>query len=145
MRRGALHRAAKDLGCNVVALGHHFDDAIETFMLNLFFEGRLGCFSPVSYLSRMELRMIRPMIYLPEKDVRYFASKANLPIIKSPCPADGNTQREEMKQLLARLDREHNGLRYRIFGAMQRGEIDGFKVASGMQGIKAYEDDSAEE
>ena len=145
MRRGALHRAAKELGCNVVALGHHFDDAIETFMLNLFFEGRLGCFSPVSYLSRMELRMIRPMIYLPEKDVRYFSSKANLPIIKSPCPADGNTQREEMKQLLARLDREHNGLRYRIFGAMQRGEIDGFKVASGMQGIKAYEDDSAEE
>ena len=138
MRRGALHRAAKDLGCNVVALGHHFDDAVETFMLNLFFEGRLGCFSPVTYLSRMDITLIRPMIYMPEKEVRYFTNKVNLPVIKSPCPADGNTQREEMKQLLAKLDREHDGLRYRIFGAMQRGEIDGFKVVPGMQGIKAY-------
>ncbi len=142
MRRGALHRAAKELGCNVVALGHHFDDAVETFMLNLFFEGRIGCFSPVTYLSRMDLRMIRPMVYLPEKDVRYFASKADLPVIKSPCPADGNTQREEMKQLLSRLDREHPGLRYRIFGAMQRGEIDGFHQAPGMQGIKAYAEET---
>ena len=141
MRRGALHNAAKDLGCNVVALGHHFDDAIETFMLNLFFEGRIGCFSPVSYLSRTDLRLIRPLIYLPEKDVRYFASKVNLPVIKSPCPADGNTQREEMKQLLAKLDRENRGLRYRIFGAMQRGEIDGFKPVKKMQGISAYAQD----
>ena len=145
MRRGALHRAAKDLGCNTVALGHHFDDAVETFMLNLFFEGRIGCFSPVTYLSRMDLRLIRPLIYLPEKDVRYFASKAQLPVVKSPCPADGNTQREEMKQLLAKLDREHNGLRYRIFGAMQRGEVDGFKAVGGMQGLKAYREDEAEE
>ena len=143
MRRGALHRATKEIGCNTVALGHHFDDAVETFMLNLFFEGRIGCFSPITYLSRMDLRMIRPMIYLPEKDVRYFSSRANLPVIKSPCPADGNTQREEMKQLLARLDREHNGLRYRIFGAMQRGEIDGFKVVGGMQGIKAYREEES--
>ena len=141
MRRGALHNAAKELGCNVVALGHHFDDAVETFMLNLFFEGRLGCFSPVSFLSRTELRLIRPMIYLPEKDVRYFANKAKLPVIKSPCPADGNTQREEMKQLLHKLDRENKGLRYRIFGAMQRGEISGFKPTSGMQGVAAYAED----
>ena len=141
MRRGALHNAAKELGCNVVALGHHFDDAVETFMLNLFFEGRLGCFSPVSYLSRTELRLIRPMVYMPEKDVRYFASKANLPVVKSSCPADGNTQREEIKQLLATLDRKHDGLRYRIFGAMQRGEIDGFREFPGMQGVKAYKNE----
>ena len=145
MRRGALHNAAKDLGCNVVALGHHFDDAVETFMLNLFFEGRIGCFSPVTYLSRKELRMIRPLIYLPEKDVRYFANKAELPVIKSICPADGNTQREEMKQLLAKLDRENKGLRYRIFGAMQRGEISGFKPVKGMQGISAYANEDKEE
>ena len=144
MRRGALHNAAKDLGCNVVALGHHFDDAVETFMLNLFFEGRIGCFSPVTYLSRVGLKMIRPMIYMPEKDVRYFASKVALPVIKSPCPADGNTQREEMKKLLANLDRKHDGLRYRIFGAMQRGEIDGFKIASAMDGIKDYDTDNEE-
>ena len=145
MRRGALHNAAKELGCNVVALGHHFDDAVETFMLNLFFEGRIGCFSPVTYLSRADLRLIRPLLYLPEKDVRYFANKAELPVVKSPCPADGNTQREEMKQLLAKLDRENRGLRYRIFGAMQRGEISGFKPAGGMQGIAAYslEDDGS--
>ena len=141
MRRGALHNAAKELGCTTVALGHHFDDAVETFMLNLFFEGRLGCFSPVTYLSRVGLKMIRPMIYMPEKDIRYFASKVELPVVKSPCPADGNTQREEMKQLLRELDRKHEGLRYRIFGAMQRGEIDGFKPASEMQGLKAYREE----
>jgi tRNA(Ile)-lysidine synthase TilS/MesJ len=141
MRRGALHTAAKELGCNTVALGHHFDDVVETFMLNLFFEGRLGCFQPVTYLSRMDIRLIRPMIYMPEKDVRYFSNGANLPVIKSPCPADGNTQREEMKQLLAKLDRENKGLRYRIFGAIQRGQIDGFKPIPNMQGIKSYDND----
>ena len=141
MRRGALHTAAKELGCNTVALGHHFDDVVETFMLNLFFEGRLGCFQPVTYLSRMDLRLIRPMIYMPEKDVRYFAKNAELPVVKSTCPADGNTQREEMKQLLAKLDRENRGLRYRIFGAIQRGEIDGFKEMGKMQGIKNYTDE----
>ena len=145
MRRGALHNAAKELGCNTVALGHHFDDAVETLMLNLFFEGRIGCFSPVSYLSRTELKLIRPLLYLPEKDVRYFASKAELPVVKSSCPADGNTEREEMKKLLADLDRKHNGLRYRIFGAMQRGEIDGFRPTSRLKGIKAYENNGEKE
>lgn len=139
MRRGALHNAAKELGCNRVALGHHFDDAVETFMLNLFHEGRIGCFSPVSYLSRTDLYLIRPMIYLPEKDVRYFTSHTELPVVKSACPADGNTEREEMKKLLTSLDREHKGLRYRIFGAMQRGEIDGFKLPQGrMKSMNDY-------
>ena len=141
MRRGALHGDAKKYGCNKVALGHHFDDAVETFMLNLFFEGRIGCFSPVTYLSRVGIKMIRPMIYMPEKDVRYFANKVDLPVVKSPCPADGNTQREEMKQLLAELDRKHDGLRYRIFGAMQRGEIDGFREISPMKGKKEYREE----
>lgn len=144
MRRGALHNAARELGCNTVALGHHFDDAVETLMLNLFFEGRIGCFSPVSYLSRTEIKLIRPLLYLPEKDVRYFATKANLPVIKSPCKADGNTQREEIKRLLADLDRRHDGLRYRIFGAMQRANVDGFHEVTRMQGIKAYSADKAE-
>lgn len=142
MRRGALHNAAKSLGCNRVALGHHFDDAVETFMLNLFYEGRIGCFSPVTYLSRADLHLIRPMIYLPEKDVRYFAAHTELPVVKSSCPADGNTEREAMKQLLSTLDREHKGLRYRIFGAMQRGEIDGFKEPQKrMRPVDDYVDD----
>jgi tRNA(Ile)-lysidine synthase TilS/MesJ len=134
MRRGALHTAAKELGCNKVALGHHFDDVVETFMLNLFYEGRLGCFQPVTYLSRIDLHVIRPLIYMPEKDVRYFANKVSLPVISSPCPADKNTERENMKQLLASIEKENKGLRYRIFGAIQRGEIDGFKTMGRMQG-----------
>ncbi len=141
MRRGALYNTAKSLGCTSVALGHHFDDVVETFMLNLFYEGRIGCFQPVTYLSRTDITLIRPMIYMPEKDVRYFASKAELPVIKSPCPADGNTEREEMKQLLFKLERENKGLRYRIFGAIQRGEVDGFREMGKMQGVKAYGDD----
>ncbi|MBQ8718386.1 MAG: tRNA 2-thiocytidine(32) synthetase TtcA [Clostridia bacterium] len=128
MRRGALNNAAKELGCTTVALGHHFDDAVDTFMLNLFFEGRIGCFQPVTYLSRQDLYVIRPMVYMPEKDIRYFATHNTLPVVKSACPANGNTEREEMKQLLNSLDRKYPGLRYRIFGAMQRGEIDGFHL-----------------
>lgn len=138
MRRGALYGYARDIGCTSVALGHHFDDVVETFMLNLFYEGRLGCFQPVTYLSNTGITMIRPMIYMPEKDVRYFASKNILPIIKSPCPADGNTEREEMKKLLHTLELQNKGLRYRIFGAIQRGEIDGFKECGRMQGLKDY-------
>jgi tRNA(Ile)-lysidine synthase TilS/MesJ len=144
MRRGALYGYAKQIGCNKVAFGHHFDDVVETFMLNLFYEGRLGCFQPVTYLSNTDITLIRPMIYMPEKDVRYFASKTELPIVKSTCPADGNTEREEMKKLLASIEKTNKGLRYRIFGAIQRGEIDGFKEIGKMQGIKAYADEGEE-
>ena len=144
MRRGALNNAARELGCTSVALGHHFDDVVETFMLNLFFEGRLGCFSPVTYLSRVGIKVIRPMIYMPEKDVRDFARKNELPVIESPCPADKNTQREEMKQLLHSLERQNKGLRYRIFGAITRGELDGFRDTGKMEGIKTYSEPDAE-
>ncbi len=145
MRRGALHTAAKELGCNKVALGHHFDDVVETFMLNLFHEGRIGCFQPVTYLSRIDLHLIRPLIYMPEKDIKYFASRVELPIIESPCPADKNTERENMKQLLHQLERNNKGLRYRIFGAILRGEIDGFRPMGRMQGIKKYINEESEE
>lgn len=141
MRRGALYGYARDIGFNKVALGHHFDDVVETFMLNLFYEGRLGCFQPVTFLSNTGVTLIRPMLYMPEKDVRYFAAKAELPVVKSSCPADGNTEREEMKKLLASLERKNKGLRYRIFGAIQRGEIDGFREIGKMQGIKNYSED----
>ncbi len=141
MRRGALYNYAREIGCNTVALGHHFDDVVETFMLNLFYEGRLGCFQPVTYLSNTQITLIRPMIYMPEKDIRYFASKNILPIVKSPCPADGNTEREKMKKLLHELEMQNKGLRYRIFGAIQRGEIDGFKAMGRMQGMKDYEEE----
>lgn len=145
LRRGALHNAAKSLGCTSVALGHHFDDVVETFMLNLFFEGRIGCFSPVTNLSRVGIKLIRPMIYMPEKDVRDFAKKNALPVVESPCPADKNTQREEMKQLLHSLEVQNRGLKYRIFGAIARGEIDGFREMGRMEGIKNYSDISESE
>ncbi len=127
MRRGALHAAAVEAGCNKVALGHHYDDAVETFMLNLFFEGRIGCFSPVSYLSNRKITLIRPMLYATEKDVMYFVGKRTLPIIKSLCPEDRKTERENMKNLLAELERGNHGLKHRIFHAMCQGNVDGFK------------------
>lgn len=127
MRRGALHVAANEEGCNKVALGHHYDDAVETFMMNLFFEGRLGCFSPKSYLSNRKLWLIRPMIYAMEKDVSYFARRQNLPIVTNLCPEDKATERENMKKLLRTLEADNPGLRHRIFHAMCKGEIDGFK------------------
>ena len=140
MRRGALHNAAKSLGCTAVALGHHFDDVVETFMLNLFFEARLGCFSPVTYLSKVDLRLIRPLLYMPERHVVDFVNRNNLPVVETKCPADKHTEREEMKQLLRTLEHKYKGLRYRLYGAICRGEIDGFHEVGGrMQGgIKEY-------
>ena len=141
LRRGMVNDTAKKLGCNKVALGHHFDDVVETFMLNLFFEGRLGCFAPVTYLDRTDITVIRPLIYAPEKDIRYFAANADLPVVKSACPADGKTERESMKQFLADLEFKHKGLRHRIFGAMQKAGIDGYKEAK----VKIYSDPKRDE
>ena len=118
MRRGSLHLAAVEMGCNKVALGHHFDDVVETFMMNLFFEGRLGCFSPVTYLSNRKINLIRPMIYATEKDVIYFTRRQNLPVVKSLCPEDHNTERENMKNLLADIEKTNKGLKHRIFKAI---------------------------
>ncbi len=120
MRRGALHDAAKELGCNKLALGHHFDDTVETFMLNLVHEGRLASFLPVTWLSRKQLTVIRPLLYVREKDVRYFVGKTPLPVLKNPCPADGETEREAMKQLLTSLEKQYKGVKHRIFDAMRK-------------------------
>ena len=141
LRRGMVNDTAKKLGCNKVALGHHFDDAVETFMLNLFYEGRLGCFSPVTYLDRTDITVIRPFIYAPEKDIRYFAASAELPVIESACPANRNTEREAMKKLLADIEFQNKGLRHRIFGAMQKAGLDGFVEAR----IKNYSDPKKDE
>lgn len=130
MRRGILHDTVKEMGANKIALGHHFDDVVDTFMLNLFHEGRIGSFSPVTYLSRKEITMIRPLIYAPEKDIRYFVARNDLPIVESRCPEDKHTERETMKKMLDYLDRDYKGLKHRIFGAMQRAGIDGYKLPS---------------
>ena len=127
LRRGILNDHAKAEGCNKVALAHHMDDAVETFLLNLLHEGRLASFAPVTYLDRRDLTVIRPLIYAPEKEIRQFTAKANLPVVHNPCPANGETQREYVKKLLAEWSRSHKGVKNRIFGAMRRGNISGFK------------------
>jgi len=131
MRRGVLHETAKRLGATKIALGHHNDDVVETFMLNLFYEGRLGCFSPKTYLSRTDITVIRPFVYLLEKEIRSFTKKVELPVVESTCPADKDSERKNMKDLLAVLDKENRGLRTRIFGAICRGGIDGFAEITG--------------
>jgi tRNA(Ile)-lysidine synthase TilS/MesJ len=124
MRRGVLHETAKSAGCNKIALGHSFNDAIETFVMNLFMEGRLGCFSPVSYLSRRDLTLIRPLVFAPEKEIRRAARANELPIVKSPCPEDGHTKRQEIKEFLASRERVDKGFTERLFGAMRKADID---------------------
>lgn len=124
MRRGILHDTAKELGCNKIALGHHLDDAAETFVMNLLIESRVGCFAPVTYLSRRDITMIRPLVYVREREVEAAAERLNLPVVKSNCPADEKTKREEVKKLLAELSKQYGDVPEKIVGAMQRGKID---------------------
>ena len=120
LRRGALHEAALARGIRKIALGHHHDDAVETFLLSLLFEGRLSCFQPVTYLDRTGITQIRPLLYLSEKTVSHFAEAQGLPVVHNTCPADKHTKRQEVKELLYRLCADYPGLKERIFGAMQR-------------------------
>ena len=120
MRRGALNQAILDLGCNKVALGHHYDDAVETFMMSLLYEGRISCFQPVTDLDRTGVIQIRPMLYIHEKTVDNFAARQSLPIVHNRCPVDKTTKREEIKQLIFSLSATYPDLKERIFGAMQR-------------------------
>ncbi len=128
MRRGMLHDAAKEAGCNKLALGHHLDDAVVTFYMNLLDGGKIGCFRPVSYLSRKDLTLIRPMVFAYEKDVAKVARKLSLPVTKSACTADGITERQRVKELLYKLEKEngYNSLYQKTLGALQRGGIDGW-------------------
>ena len=120
MRRGALHDLLREQGYNKIALGHHYDDAVETFLMSLLYEGRISCFEPVTYLSRSGLTQIRPMLYLGEKAVVHFAEREHLPIVHNTCPADKHTKRQEVKELIAALQAQYPDLKTKIFGAMQR-------------------------
>lgn len=128
LRRGILYSTAKEHGCRKIALGHHFDDAVETLLMNLFIEGNLGCFSPVTYLDRMDVSMIRPLLYAKEKELRSFVNAAGITCSPKYCPADGNTKREEWKQFLAEMERKDPGVKDRLFGAIERANLDGFSV-----------------
>ena len=126
LMHGALNKAAKNLGCNKVALAHHLDDSAETFMLNLIYESRISTFSPVTYLDRSDLTLIRPLIYAPEKEIKSFTKSQNLPVVKNSCPIDKKTKREEVKILLGDLSRKYRNFKYNIFSAIEKAEIDGY-------------------
>ena len=124
MRKGALNNAADELGCNKVALGHNKNDVIETFLMSIIFEGRISCFSPVSFLERKKLYSIRPLIYVAEYEAKSFARSLDTLIVKNPCPASGNTKRQEIKELILSLNKTYPNLSQKIFGAITRGLPD---------------------
>ncbi len=126
MRKGALNEAIKKAGCNKVAYAHHKDDVVVTMLMSLIYEGRFHTFSPVTYLDRMDLTVIRPLIYMNEVDIIGFVHKYDIPVVKSPCPADGYTKRQYVTDLLAQLNRENPGVKERMFAAIQNGTMEGW-------------------
>ena len=126
MRKGALNQAVKEMGCNKVAYAHHKDDIIETMLLSLIFEGRFYSFSPRTYLDRMDLTVIRPLMFVSEMEVIGFKNKYDLPVVKSKCPIDGYTKRQYAKELVKQLNTEHPGARERMFHAILSGHISGW-------------------
>lgn len=126
MRRGILHKMAKEQGCVSIALGHHADDAAQTLLMNLLYGGRIACFSPKTYLPRRDLTLIRPMIFCTEREIASAALRSGLPVVKSLCPADGNTSRRKTADLIRSLEKDCPGLKSGILGAMRRGKISGW-------------------
>ena len=128
LEMNVIHSAWEN-GCKKLALGHHNDDVLETFFLSLIHEGRVHCFSPVTYLSRTDMTQIRPMIYVRERDIRGVVRNFDIPVVHNPCPANGATQREYMKNLIKQIEKETTpGLRKRLFRAIQDSAIDGWKI-----------------
>ena len=147
MRRGALNDAAVAAGCNKVALGHHREDAIETLLMSLIFEGRLHTFHPNTYLSRRNITVIRPMVYVPEKHVIHMVRTLDLPVVKNPCPADGNSKREEIKELIASLCKTYPHLKDYMLSALQNTAQYGLwdqKQAGGAPAVPPQQPDKEE-
>ena len=128
LRRGALSTELNRQGLGKIALGHHYDDAVETMLMSLFLEGRISCFQPVTYLDRSRVTQIRPLLYVQEREVRGAVRRLDLPVVDNPCPANGSTKREEMKELLLRLDKTYPQLKKKIFGAIQRYPLYGWSL-----------------
>ncbi len=126
MRRGILHKMAKENDCNKLALGHHSDDAAETFLMNLFQGGKAACFSPVTYLSESDLFVIRPMIFCDETKITSLSDRYEFPVVKSKCPVDKNTERERTKELILELSKKYPDIKAKLLGALERGGISGW-------------------
>lgn len=126
LRRGALNRTAKSQGCNKVALGHHADDVVDTMLMSMIFEGRYHLFKPVTYLDRIDITVIRPLIYVTERDIESFIESTDFKIVKNPCPVDGYTMREEMKKLVADIETRFPGARKRILTSIENVDQDSF-------------------
>ena len=128
LRRGSLHTALTERGIHKIALGHHYDDAIETLLMNLLFEGRIGCFQPVTYLNRTGVTQIRPLLYCREDDIRRAAERLQLPVVHNPCPADGSSRRQEIKELIGQLEKTYPDLKQKLFGSIQRYPLYGWAL-----------------
>lgn len=126
MRKGSLNDKIIELGCNKIAYAHHKDDIIETFMMSLLYEGRIHTFSPVTYLSKADITLIRPLMFCNEKDIKSFERRYELPVVKAKCPADGYTKRQYAKELLERLEAETPKCKERMFAAILRGNLEGW-------------------
>ena len=127
MRKGALNDAVESLGCNKIALGHNRDDVIETFFMAMFYEGRIYTFSPVTFLDRKKIHSIRPLMYVPEKDIKAFVKKENIVVVKNKCPVDGQTKREDIKNFIHEQALKYDHFDEKIFGAIKRSGIGGWK------------------
>lgn len=128
LRRGSLNTALTERGIHKIALGHHYDDAIETLLMNLLFEGRIGCFQPVTYLNRTGVTQIRPLLYCREDDIRRAAERLHLPVVHNPCPADGSSRRQEIKELIGQLEKTYPDLKQKLFGSIQRYPLYGWAL-----------------
>ncbi len=128
LRRGSLNTALTERGIHKIALGHHYDDAIETLLMNLLFEGRIGCFQPVTYLNRTGVTQIRPLLYCREDEIRRTAERLRLPVVHNPCPADGSSRRQEIKELIGQLEKTYPDLKQKLFGGIQRYPLYGWAL-----------------
>ena len=129
MRRGALCTALSERGITKLALGHHFDDAVETFLLSLVYEGRISCFQPVTHMTRTGVDQIRPMLYAGDGRIANLAKALALPIVENPCPEDRGSKRYEIKQFIRTMSQTYPDLRSKVFGAIQRAPLDGWEKA----------------
>ena len=128
LRRGSLNTALTERVIHKIALGHHYDDAIETLLMNLLFEGRIGCFQPVTYLDRTGITQIRPLLYCREDDIRRTVERLRLPVVHNPCPANGSTRRQEVKDLIHQLEGRYPDIKQKLFGSLQRYPLYGWNL-----------------